>query len=173
MATQHPAATGPTVLVQARPRDSERRDHVRLDLATVSSLYHLRQIEAAQFLGISLTSLKSACRRLGVERWPYRRETAQEAVEVVPDRDDGVGPAFEDAGGVGLEPQEEGENGVEEGSEMEGGWLEWYMSFPLGGTDDDNVENSGQQISLGANLHRSQESQGGEGEACVMGAIHL
>ncbi|EKX49105.1 hypothetical protein GUITHDRAFT_105187 [Guillardia theta CCMP2712] len=33
----------------------------------------MRQEDAAKFLGISLTSLKKACRMLGIQRWPYAR----------------------------------------------------------------------------------------------------
>ena len=36
-------------------------------------LFGRPQPEAAQILGISLTTLKQVCRRLGVTRWPYRR----------------------------------------------------------------------------------------------------
>eukprot|EP00960_Hanusia_phi_P078381 768811-Hanusia_phi.AAC.3 len=45
-----------------------------LSLEDVTSLFHLRQVEAAQLLGISLTAMKKACRRLGVTRWPYSRQ---------------------------------------------------------------------------------------------------
>eukprot|EP00960_Hanusia_phi_P052622 761551-Hanusia_phi.AAC.8 len=46
---------------------------VSLTYNDIVSLFHLRQIEAAEFLGISLTSLKKACRRVGVSKWPYSR----------------------------------------------------------------------------------------------------
>ena len=39
----------------------------------VASLFGRPQTEAAERLGISLTSLKEVCRKLGVPRWPYRR----------------------------------------------------------------------------------------------------
>lgn len=39
----------------------------------VSSLFGTPQTDAAQRLGISLTSLKQVCRKLGVARWPYAR----------------------------------------------------------------------------------------------------
>ncbi|EKX47234.1 hypothetical protein GUITHDRAFT_107146 [Guillardia theta CCMP2712] len=40
----------------------------------------MRQTDAAVSLGISLTALKNACRRLGIRRWPYKRTP-------LPDRD--------------------------------------------------------------------------------------
>jgi len=49
------------------------------DLATISECFCLIQGEAAKRLGISVTTLKKVCRKLGFERWPgpqrrYRRE---------------------------------------------------------------------------------------------------
>eukprot|EP00960_Hanusia_phi_P064073 765685-Hanusia_phi.AAC.1 len=38
------------------------------------SLFILRQDDAADYLGISRTSLKKVCRRLGVRRWPYKKK---------------------------------------------------------------------------------------------------
>ncbi|EKX41734.1 hypothetical protein GUITHDRAFT_112149 [Guillardia theta CCMP2712] len=46
---------------------------VTLNAQGVTSLFVMRQSDAAKFLGISLTSLKSACRQLGVTKWPYSR----------------------------------------------------------------------------------------------------
>ncbi|EKX30851.1 hypothetical protein GUITHDRAFT_122940 [Guillardia theta CCMP2712] len=46
---------------------------VQLDLTIIEPLFHMRQKDAAKFLGISLTTLKRACRLLGVQRWPYAR----------------------------------------------------------------------------------------------------
>ena len=46
---------------------------VVLSPASLSKLFHMRQLDAAKHLGISLTSLKSACRRIGLDRWPYER----------------------------------------------------------------------------------------------------
>ncbi|EKX36823.1 hypothetical protein GUITHDRAFT_116989 [Guillardia theta CCMP2712] len=39
----------------------------------IESLFHLRQTEAAAYLGISLTAMKAACRRVGISKWPYSR----------------------------------------------------------------------------------------------------
>lgn len=44
-----------------------------LDLATVQRKFGLPQQDAAKELGISLTSLKQVCRKLGISRWPYYR----------------------------------------------------------------------------------------------------
>ena len=43
-----------------------------LDLAAMQDKFTLPQEEAARELGISLTSLKQVCRKLGLKRWPYR-----------------------------------------------------------------------------------------------------
>ena len=34
--------------------------------------FEMRQVEAAESLGISVTTLQHACRRLGIPRWPWR-----------------------------------------------------------------------------------------------------
>eukprot|EP00960_Hanusia_phi_P046616 757938-Hanusia_phi.AAC.2 len=65
-----------TVVVTARPRQQNFVPSgllIEIDLPSIQSLFHLRQEDAASRLGISLSSLKSACRRLGVHRWPYSR----------------------------------------------------------------------------------------------------
>ncbi|EKX36755.1 hypothetical protein GUITHDRAFT_117053 [Guillardia theta CCMP2712] len=134
MATQQPPhATGPSVLIQARPRASDQRRYIRLDLLTISSLFHLRQLEAARILGISLTSLKSACRRLGVERWPYTRDATS------PDRTDlfetparHVTGSEPDVAALGASPSEQG-YGLQQASEskIDRGWMDWYLSFPV------------------------------------------
>jgi len=49
------------------------RKPVSLELATVEAKFDLPQPEAAMELGISLTSLKLVCRKLGLKKWPYRR----------------------------------------------------------------------------------------------------
>jgi hypothetical protein len=46
---------------------------VKVDRETVESLFGVPQPDAARALGISLTSLKQVCRKLGVTRWPYQR----------------------------------------------------------------------------------------------------
>ncbi|EKX48520.1 hypothetical protein GUITHDRAFT_105665 [Guillardia theta CCMP2712] len=69
-----------SVLIGARPRDgmahhtrsSEERE-VEVTRQVILDLFHMRQADAATSLSISLSSLKSACRRLGFPRWPYSR----------------------------------------------------------------------------------------------------
>jgi len=36
-----------------------------------------RQVDAAKELGISLATLKAACRRLGLSKWPFEKEADQ------------------------------------------------------------------------------------------------
>ncbi|EKX42651.1 hypothetical protein GUITHDRAFT_111330 [Guillardia theta CCMP2712] len=44
----------------------------------LASFFHMRQKDAAEKLGISLTAMRSACRRLGIERWPYSKSEREE-----------------------------------------------------------------------------------------------
>jgi len=46
---------------------------VKVDRETVESMFGVAQPDAARALGISLTSLKQVCRKLGIQRWPYQR----------------------------------------------------------------------------------------------------
>ena len=39
----------------------------------VEAKFQLKQKDAAIEFGISLTAFKQVCRKLGVDRWPYRR----------------------------------------------------------------------------------------------------
>ncbi len=55
---------------------SKHRAPVKLDYQTLESLFEIPQPDAARELGIALTTLKHACRRLGVRRWPYSRKRA-------------------------------------------------------------------------------------------------
>jgi len=65
-------------VIRARTRHGLLRKSrsVKLDLNMISTLYNMRQEDAATTLGISLTSLKIACRRLGLKRWPNSRVAA-------------------------------------------------------------------------------------------------
>jgi len=49
------------------------RPPVKVDLAALQTMFDRPQPAAAHSLGISLTSLKLVCRRLGLSRWPYKR----------------------------------------------------------------------------------------------------
>ncbi|EKX33379.1 hypothetical protein GUITHDRAFT_120443 [Guillardia theta CCMP2712] len=46
---------------------------------TIESLLHLRQVDAANQLGISLTALKNACKYLGFDDWPTARSNLMAA----------------------------------------------------------------------------------------------
>eukprot|EP00960_Hanusia_phi_P049378 759523-Hanusia_phi.AAC.4 len=64
------------VQVNARPRNANGYvtvKKVQLEESVLRPLFGIRQEDAAQYLGVSLSSLKSACRRLGINRWPYTR----------------------------------------------------------------------------------------------------
>jgi len=47
-----------------------------LTAADITNMFYMRQAEAAESLGISLTALKNACKQVGIEHWPYARSTA-------------------------------------------------------------------------------------------------
>ena len=49
------------------------RPAMQLGYSAVAALFDIPQGEAAQRLGISLTALKTASRKLGISRWPYTR----------------------------------------------------------------------------------------------------
>ena len=54
--------------------NEEVRTAVQVSLPQIAKLFHLKQSEAADILGISLTALKNTCRKLGVKKWPYARK---------------------------------------------------------------------------------------------------
>eukprot|EP00960_Hanusia_phi_P033364 750430-Hanusia_phi.AAC.2 len=70
----------PTGTISVFPRrkkgedNAEVKDPVELTYELVASFFEMKQEDAAQQLGLSLTSFKGACRRLGVTRWPYNRK---------------------------------------------------------------------------------------------------
>ncbi|EKX34319.1 hypothetical protein GUITHDRAFT_119488 [Guillardia theta CCMP2712] len=70
-------ATPSAVLVSPRPRDSpfpsSSLPKVRICVSVLEAFFHLPQEAAARRLVVSLTSLKAACRKIGIKRWPYRR----------------------------------------------------------------------------------------------------
>ncbi|EKX32916.1 hypothetical protein GUITHDRAFT_156205 [Guillardia theta CCMP2712] len=59
-----------------REIDSNRREEIVLTAADITNMFYMRQAEAAESLGISLTALKNACKQVGIEHWPYARSTA-------------------------------------------------------------------------------------------------
>ncbi|EKX42822.1 hypothetical protein GUITHDRAFT_111192 [Guillardia theta CCMP2712] len=108
---------------------------VSIDLQVLEPLYCMRQEEAAERLGVCLTSLKSACRKLGVMRWPYKKggpSSARYNQDVT--REGGS----ETASSIG---ESQGEAGVEDSPGpcartcIDSRWLRWYMSA----TDDESV----------------------------------
>mmetsp|Transcript_10274 Transcript_10274/g.26611 ORF Transcript_10274/g.26611 Transcript_10274/m.26611 type:complete len:292 (-) Transcript_10274:468-1343(-) len=64
---------------------------VVLNRKRVQQLFDLPLKDAAALLGISMTALKKACRKIGVERWPYRKVQAPKA-HASPPTSPSVGP---------------------------------------------------------------------------------
>ena len=54
-------------------RNRELHEEVDLTVEALTALFGMRMAEAARSLGVSPTTLKIVCRRLGIERWPYSR----------------------------------------------------------------------------------------------------
>ncbi|EKX36588.1 hypothetical protein GUITHDRAFT_117244 [Guillardia theta CCMP2712] len=85
----HPAMTSSptnhqTLTVKIFPRrkkgedDSVPREPIYISLELLSRYFHLKQEEVASALGVSLTSFKGACRRVGLKKWPYVRSYTEE-----------------------------------------------------------------------------------------------
>ena len=49
------------------------RPPAKVDVEMMKGMFGMPQPEAAKALGVSITTLKQVCRRLGLQRWPYRR----------------------------------------------------------------------------------------------------
>jgi hypothetical protein len=78
------ASVNQSILVIPRPtaEDSFRSSSpVELDLKTLQSKFNMRLSDAAKSLGISPTSLKQVCRKLGVVRWPRRLQPRTGALQ--------------------------------------------------------------------------------------------
>jgi hypothetical protein len=54
-----------------------RRCPLEFNLETISAMSNMPQAHAALKLGVSVTSMKQICRRLGIDRWPYTRKGRQ------------------------------------------------------------------------------------------------
>ncbi|EKX44835.1 hypothetical protein GUITHDRAFT_109260 [Guillardia theta CCMP2712] len=92
---------------------------VSLKASSLQALFHLPQTKAAASLGLSLTAFKSACRRLGIARWPYERKSRRER----------AGAAHEQEPQEGEEEARQDEVKQEDGDEpLEPEWIDWYMS---------------------------------------------
>lgn len=71
------AAAGGASRVTVIPRNTHEKvgnggAPVDIDLATVRTMFEMRLADAARSLGVSKTSFKQACRKLGIQRWPRR-----------------------------------------------------------------------------------------------------
>ncbi|EKX35693.1 hypothetical protein GUITHDRAFT_118183 [Guillardia theta CCMP2712] len=69
--SEQPKARDSVTVTPKRAGEGASAYDVQLDLTIIEPLFHMRQKDAAKFLGISLTTLKRSCRLLGVQRWPY------------------------------------------------------------------------------------------------------
>ncbi|EKX35736.1 hypothetical protein GUITHDRAFT_118121 [Guillardia theta CCMP2712] len=54
--------------------DEERPPAMSITRESLQRLFCMRQVHAANHLGISLTAFKNACKHLGYDRWPYQKE---------------------------------------------------------------------------------------------------
>ena len=165
-----------------RPFLHERSREVEITRHVILDHIHMRQVDAARALvripqqyttpdlpcllccqGISLTSLKTACRRLGFSRWPYsRHRTPDTTLQHVQEHEHGdttdervqqeakwesesEGEEYllnledqSDQSGWDIDIEafdEEDQVRIEGFSEIEGSWLEWYLRS----TDEDDV----------------------------------
>lgn len=55
-----------------------------LRMSDLSTYFHLSVVDAAKKLGVSQTTLKKACRKFGLKRWPGRKvmESCQDWLRV-------------------------------------------------------------------------------------------
>ena len=70
------AMVGPqTSSVTVRPRIPEggASEAVVLTVESIRPLFQYQQVEAADILGLAPCSLRQACQRLGIGRWPWRQ----------------------------------------------------------------------------------------------------
>jgi len=75
LSPEQPEQPAQSVQVTPRPYVQDAFRHltpVEVDLATLKSKFDMRLSDAAKSLGISITSFKQVCRKLGVARWPRR-----------------------------------------------------------------------------------------------------
>mmetsp|Transcript_59737 Transcript_59737/g.122565 ORF Transcript_59737/g.122565 Transcript_59737/m.122565 type:complete len:296 (-) Transcript_59737:46-933(-) len=88
-------------LYPRRKKGEERREvdkQVVIDEKALRSLFHLRLKDAAAHLGICQNSVKTACRKLGIERWPYENERVRKR-KLDGGKDNGDEGAEEDGNG--------------------------------------------------------------------------
>lgn len=60
-----------------------RAPPVKLGFDVLAPLFGLPQSAAAKSIGVSLTALKQVCRKLGLERWPYRRTSKSNSLHKI------------------------------------------------------------------------------------------
>jgi len=70
------AGSKASVIVFPRKRNKTGPEEGVIDLSMTSlrPLFQMRQADAAKALGIAASTLKHACRQLGIARWPWRSE---------------------------------------------------------------------------------------------------
>ncbi|EKX34107.1 hypothetical protein GUITHDRAFT_119715 [Guillardia theta CCMP2712] len=105
-----PAVT--IVLPRKKPSDGDNGNReIALTAESISKLFKMRQSDAAKHLGISLTALKSACRRVGVHKWPYIRHRPRCSLqdcslqEYAPKKDDNFESPCKPSGWLMQEPR--------------------------------------------------------------------
>ena len=86
------AMVGPqTSSVTVRPRVPEggASEAVVLTVESIRPLFQYQQVEAANILGIAPCSLRQACQRLGMGRWPWRQLATNSSDSMLLRDDDG------------------------------------------------------------------------------------
>mmetsp|Transcript_11541 Transcript_11541/g.39809 ORF Transcript_11541/g.39809 Transcript_11541/m.39809 type:complete len:147 (+) Transcript_11541:662-1102(+) len=119
----------PAVTIAPRPRTCfslHRATDVHLDRRRLESLFHLPQPQAAQAVGISLTTFKASCRRLGVRRWPYKKagrpggEAEGTTSSPAPDAEEQESRQRLLVGSSSMRADEQ--------PDIDQGWLSWYLN---------------------------------------------
>jgi hypothetical protein len=85
---------------QGQHKKHGRKEGVVVTMEILETVFHMPLHKACNELGVCATALKRACRKLGVQKWPYRDQQCQsqrstgashaESVEEVPSRTRGV-----------------------------------------------------------------------------------
>ena len=80
-----------------RPRRKEGEEatlgpvlHISIDYETLEDLFHLPRKEAAKQVGLCPTTFKKACRRFGMDEWPFQKGQSRVPRREVKAQDDGV-----------------------------------------------------------------------------------
>ncbi|EKX49498.1 hypothetical protein GUITHDRAFT_105022 [Guillardia theta CCMP2712] len=117
-------------VIAKKPR-AIRKNCIRIDPARLQALFCYKESEAAKILGISLTAMKSVCRRAGITRWPYSRtrtspspSPSSAGMSMGSEEGSRQSPSRREGEGWGWEDDE---------SPLEAGWIEWFMTHHQGG----------------------------------------